>query len=171
MNYNIHPIFVHFPIALLFVYSLIKILPLKRWIASVVWKDIERIFLLSGVIGAFLGLATGESAEHLMRPNHQLVEMHSTFATLSTWIYGLLLAGEILAIGIPWISKNVQFPKLFGFIARIKDILMNPFVSMALAIVGLIAISITGMLGGIITYGVTADPIAPLLLKVLGIAL
>lgn len=171
MNYNIHPIFVHFPIALLFVYSLIKILPLKRWIPSIAWKDIERIFLFIGVLGAFLGLTTGESAEHLMRPNHQLVEMHSTFASLSTWVYGLLLAGEVLAIGIPWVSKNVQLPKLFALLTRIKDILMNPFVAITLAIVGLIAISITGMLGGIITYGVNADPIAPLLVKVLGIVL
>lgn len=171
MNYNIHPIFVHFPIALLFVYSLIKILPLRRWVPSIAWKDIERILLLIGVLGAFVGLSTGETAEHILRPNHQLVEMHSTFASLSTWVYGLLLAAEILGIGIPWISKKVQFSKLFGFLTRIKDILMNPFVSMVLAIVGLIAISITGMLGGIITYGVAADPIAPLLLKALGITL
>lgn len=171
MNYNIHPIFVHFPIALLCVYSLIKILPLKRWVPSIAWKDVERIFLLLGVLGAFLGLATGETAEQLTRPNHQLVEMHSTFASLSTWLYGLLLAGEILDIGIPWISTKVQFPKFFALLTPIKNILMNPFVAITMAIVGLIAISITGMLGGIITYGVAADPIAPLLVKVLGIAL
>jgi uncharacterized membrane protein len=171
MNYNIHPIFVHFPIALLFVYSLIKILPLKRWVPSIAWKDIEQLLLLIGVFGAFAGLATGETAEHLVRPNHQLVEMHSTFAALSTWIYGLLLAGEALDMGIPWISKKVQFPTLLGLLTRIKHILTNPFVTITLAIVGLIAISITGMLGGIITYGVAADPIAPLLVKTLGITL
>lgn len=171
MNYNIHPIFVHFPIALLFVYSLIKILPLKRWVRSIVWKDVERIFLLIGVLGAFLGLATGETAQHILHPNRALVNAHSLFATAATWMYGLLLVGEVLTIGIPWVSTKVQLPKLFALLTRIKDILMNPFVSITLAIVGLIAISITGMLGGIITYGVAADPIAPLLVKVLGIAL
>ena len=76
MTYNIHPLFVHFPIALLFVYSIIKILPLQKWLPNVAWKHIERVLLLVGVLGAFAALSTGEIAEHLTRPNHDLVETH-----------------------------------------------------------------------------------------------
>lgn len=38
-----------------------------------------------------------------------------------------------------------------------------------LAVVGLFAITITGVLGGSIVYGTTADPLAPIVLKMLGL--
>lgn len=172
MNYNIHPIFVHFPIALLFLYSIIKILPLQKWLPRIAWRDIERVLLAIGVLGAFAGLATGENAEHLIRPNHQLVNMHATFASAATWIYGALLAGEIFAIlnakNILF-SQNLQFiPKLLHFFERV---LCHPVFSVVLAVVGLFAISITGLLGGAIIYGTSADPVAHIVLKILGISL
>ncbi|MCX6747864.1 MAG: hypothetical protein NTW98_02895 [Candidatus Nomurabacteria bacterium] len=97
MIYNIHPLFVHFPIALLLVYSLIKILPLAKYFPNVAWKHIERALLVFGVLGAFASMTTGETAEHLTNPNEKLVETHAFFASFSTWVYGLLLAGEILS--------------------------------------------------------------------------
>lgn len=170
MNFNIHPIFVHFPIAFLLVYSVIKIFPFKKWFPLVAWKDIERILLIVGVAGSFAALSTGEIAENLVRSNQRLIDTHAFFGSFSTWIYGLLFVGEFAS----WIlSKNIAYnqrlgmiPKFLGFVERF---LCNKAFSIFLAIVGLIAISITGMLGGIITYGVSADPIAPFLLKALGI--
>ena len=96
--YNIHPLLVHFPIALLFLYSVIKILPFKRWFPKIAWRDIERVLLLVGVLGAFAALATGDTAEHLVHPNRQLVDAHSTFGAVATWIYGALLVGEFAAV-------------------------------------------------------------------------
>lgn len=163
MSYNIHPIFVHFPIAMLFLYSIIKVLPFKKWFPAVAWRQIERALLVVGVLGAFAALATGDTAEHLLqpRPNRQLVEMHSTFGALATWIYGALLLGEIAAMSK---IKN-------SFVLFVERVLCNPFFSGVLAALGFIAIAITGMLGGVIAYGLTADPIAPILLKLLGISL
>ena len=91
MTYNIHPIIVHFPIALLFLYSIIKILPLNKWLPKVAWRDIERVLLVFGVLGAFVALATGQIARHLIQPNRDLIHAHSNFASISTWLYGLLL--------------------------------------------------------------------------------
>ena len=155
MAYNIHPILVHFPIALLVLYSLVKIIPWGRWFPSVAWKQIERILLVVGVIGAFFALATGETAEHLVRPQHDLVEMHSFFATLATWLYAALLVGEILAF-----FKKLPF---------IQKILCNVWLSGIVAIIALISISLAGLLGGVIVYGTTADPFANSVLKVLNI--
>ena len=107
MTYNIHPILVHFPIALLFLYSIIKILPLKKWFPKVSWKHIELVLLVSGFVGALLANATGEVAENLVRPDHKLVETHAFMALTATWMYGLLLAGELLS----WIHANL-LPKL-----------------------------------------------------------
>ena len=171
MAYNIHPIIVHFPIALLFVYSLLKIIPLKRWFPTVSWKQIERAFLLVGTLGAFMALSTGEVAEHLVRPNHDLVESHSFFAALATWVFAALLAGEAAAIA----RKSRVFEKWPSALLRIVSVLDSVFsnraLSIVLAVVGLVAISIAGLLGGVMVYGLTADPITPMVLRILGITL
>jgi uncharacterized membrane protein len=169
MVYNIHPIFVHFPIALLLVYSIIKIFPLKRWLPLVSWVHIENVLLFFGVISAFVSSSTGELAESFGSPNRQLVEMHSTFAAISTWIYGLLLVGVIIPFIMPYVEKLgvIWINNIFKFVHKI---LSHSLLSKVLALLGLIAISVTGLLGGVIVYGITADPVAPIILKILGIS-
>jgi uncharacterized membrane protein len=168
MQYNIHPIFVHFPIALLFIYSIIKILPLRKWWPTFAWKDIERILLVCGVAGAFVALATGELAEHLAHPNRQIVEYHSLFADITTWLYGSLLLGEIAAFVHEKITF-VKFPFLLSVLIFIKDIFTNKILSILLALLGIISLTVTGLLGGIMVYGTSADPLATLILRILGI--
>ena len=69
MTYNIHPIFVHFPIALLFIYSIIKIIPFKKWFPKVTWDYLGFILLIIGVLGAFVASSTGEIADELIQKN------------------------------------------------------------------------------------------------------
>ncbi len=170
MNYNIHPIIVHFPIAFLFIYSFIKIVPFSKWFPEVSWKHIERSLLLIGVLGAFAALSTGEIAEQLVNPNHQLVEMHSTFADISVWIYGILLLGEIISIiNQNYISHFLQYTKVVKFLAQIEKLISNNILSKILAFFGFIAIFVTGLLGGVMVFGLSADPIAKFVLIILGI--
>lgn len=171
MTYNIHPMVVHFPVALLLFYSIIKILPWSKWFPNVSWKHIERALLLAGVLGAFVSLSTGEVAEHLTNPNEKLVEMHAFFAGLSTWLYGALLAGEFLTLVSPWLIAKQFLVPLMGLISWIQKILTHITLSKFIAFFGLIAISITGLLGGVMVYGTTADPLANVVLKILGINL
>ncbi len=171
MLYNIHPLFVHFPIALLFIYSIIKIIPFKKWFPNVSWKHIERALLLVGVLGAFAALMTGETAEQLTKPNHNLVEAHSFFATTATYLYAILLLGEILSISMSWIDLKLKSGKILKTIVFIKNLLNQPILSITLAILGFITISITGLLGGVMVYGTSADPVAGLVLRLLGISL
>ena len=170
MTYNIHPIFVHFPIALLMVYSIIKILPLQRFFPAVAWKHIERVLLFLGVLGAFVSLWTGEIAEHLTSPNHDLVEAHSMFATIATWTYALLLIGEISSMILPWINLKLKSTQILKTITFIKDLLNHKILPTTLTIIGLIAISLTGLLGGVMVYGTSADPVAGIVLNILGIS-
>lgn len=174
MTYNLHPIFVHFPIALLFLYSLVKIIPLQKWIPKVNWKDTERVLLVVGFLGAFLALATGETAEHLVHPDHQLVEMHSTFASLATFLYGLLLAGKI-AFVLNHSEKVKSFfttyPIVQKILSFIEKFLNHRKFTIFLALIALITIIIAGLLGGAIVYGTTADPLAKIILPLLGINL
>jgi uncharacterized membrane protein len=171
MQYNIHPLLVHFPIALLFLYSIIKILPLAKWFPNVAWKQVERVLLATGFLGACAALLSGEAAEHLARPNRNLVDMHSVFATLSTWLYGALLVGELLSMLNPiFLAKNV-FSQLTKITLWLEKILCHKLFSKFIALVALVAISVTGMLGGVMVYGASADPVAPFVLKILGISL
>lgn len=171
MTYNIHPIFVHFPIALLFIYSIIKVLPLQKWLPTVAWRQIERAFLLFGVLGAFAALATGDTAEHFAKANRQLVNVHAFFASAATWIYGILLFSEIVAILNTSYQSLIQSDKIKTILLKIEAFLCTPFFSKALAILGFIAIFIAGLLGGVIVYGTSADPLAGVVLKLLGINL
>ena len=172
MPYNIHPILVHFPIAMLFAYSAIKLLPLKRWVPLVGWRDIEIGLLVIGLLGAAAALASGDTAESLAHANRMLVESHSTFAGIATAIYGALLAGEVAAIILAQgYAYSARWQWVRSVLAFAERVLRGRVVSSALAMLGLIAISVTGLLGGVIVYGVAADPFAPIVLRLLGIAL
>ena len=165
---NIHPLFVHFPIALLFIYSIIKLLPTKKYLPSIAWRDIERIILTIGVLGAFIALQTGDAAEHAFRPVRNIVEAHSNFAGFATIVYIVLLVAEIIAT---LQEKNILVKIQSTFVQKILNWYQAFFggrvVSGILAFVGLIAISITGLLGGVMVYGPSADPLAALVLKLL----
>lgn len=171
MTYNLHPIVVHFPVALLFLYSVIKLLPFKKWFPRVSWRHVELALLIPGLLGAFLANVTGEVAEHLAQPNQKLVETHSFMALAATWMYGLLLAGEVLS----WINANLisrlKSPLVISFFTFLRNILTHPIMSKLLVFIGFITISLTGLLGGIMVYGVSADPIAGIVLRILGISL
>lgn len=169
MTYNIHPIFVHFPVAFLLIYSFIKIVPFYKWLPNVAWVQIQRVLLVVGVLGAFVASSTGELAEEFTRPDRQLVNMHATFASISTWVYGLILLGELLLIMLPIITGRFKLVQVANLLNSTKDLLTHKLVSNTLALIGLIAIRVTGLLGGVMVYGTSADPLAGIVLKILGI--
>jgi uncharacterized membrane protein len=167
--YNIHPLLVHFPIAFFLLYSLLRILPFEKWLPKISWRQIRQVVLLAGFLGGLAANATGEIAEHMISEDNNIVGMHSFFAAASLWIYGLILAGEILYILNPYIARKFPALKLSVYLKKIELLLTNPKVGWILALVGVITISITGLLGGVMVYGSSADPLAPFVLKVLGL--
>lgn len=161
----------HFPIAFLVAYSALRILPLSRRFPNVAWREIRLALLGFGILGAFAALSTGELAEELTRGNHALVEAHAVFATVSSWIYGILLAGELCAV-LERIGFLVKIPSVLGsLIGFAGRILTKPAIAIVLSLAGLCAITITGVLGGVLVYGTTADPLASIVLRILGISL
>lgn len=170
MVYNIHPIFVHFPIAFFLLYSLLKIVPFDKLVKNVAWRQIQRVVLLAGFLGAMVSNATGELAEHIARASHKTVEVHATFAALSMWMYGLLLAGEALVIINQFLAKkNITLSFVNGILKTFEKILTQKTFSWILALVGVVAIFVTGVIGGAMVYGMSADPLAPIIFKLLGL--
>ncbi len=173
MQYNIHPIFVHFPIALLSIYSIVVLIPFKKWLPRIAWHDITCTLLFFGVIGAFFALSTGEVAEHLTTQTNQLVETHALFATAATWIYGVLLIGALLNMGMvrDFLEKNRFLIRYQKHVSIIRNFLSNRYFVVVLSISGFVAITIAGVLGGVMVYGTTADPFASIVLRLLQIQL
>jgi len=76
---NIHPLFVHFPIALLSFYALMEICRFIRINRSPHWFHAKAFVLIAGAASAFLTLETGETAASLLRKPElrALVRAHS----------------------------------------------------------------------------------------------
>lgn len=185
---NIHPIFVHFPIALLTLYAVLEIaIPLKikafrlfKWdtsprfekmyqlLTNPVWTSIKAFLVLVGTVLTFATLQTGEWAEEIYRSTGvngtsqigRLIETHSTFADFTMIVFSVLAVGYLAQI--LWNTYTLTLQK-YTFIPAISNIILHPKVAPLLAFVGIIALTITGALGGAIAHGPNTDPVVQMI--------
>ncbi len=146
---DLHPIFVHFPIALLTVYAIFELVRFKKVVNKFYWFYIKATLAIAGELFAFLA--------YLSSPNeggHPLVEMHETFAIATICIFAIISVSYLLEWFKP--SKYSLF-------------VMRPYIIIPLALLGLAAITITGGLGGAIVYGTHFDPFMAPVFKFLGV--
>lgn len=155
---NIHPIFTHFPIALLVLYSLLEVFRVRIITRHSHYFAIKAFLLIVGTLSAIVTFLTGDMAEELLTKTHPelhgLIETHSTFAGVSLALFGLLAAAYIMQIlneqGY-WrsITNNKLVRTLVNWVMLAAPVI---------AVLGLAAITITGGLGGAIVYGPNVDP-------------
>ncbi len=172
MNYNLHPIFVHFPIALFLLYSFLRLFPWPKKLPSVDWRLPRAVILVAGLLGAWLSNATGEIASHIARPSRSILEMHEGFAGASVNVYALLLIAELFIFFQPtWLdNKYLSFLKpLNPVFLFLKKVFSQNWIMRLLSLVGALLIAMTGLLGGVMVYGTAADPLAAPILKLLGL--
>jgi uncharacterized membrane protein len=98
MSYDFHPILVHFPIALLLLYSGLRLVAWPKKFPPVDWRFPRISILILGLLGAWAASASGEIASELNNHNETILEAHELFAGLSTNIYTILIILEILAL-------------------------------------------------------------------------
>lgn len=167
---NIHPIFVHFPIALFTVYAILEIVRIKKIQQSAWIAPTKTVLLTFGIVFAQLSLMTGEAAEHLIAGASQslraLIEMHATFAALSTWIFAVaafaylaeyvLMSPWFTTVFARWGNVGAMVTKV---LAWYSGRLMKSWLRIVCAVVGLITITVAGALGGAIVYGPDVDPV------------
>ena len=165
---NIHPLFVHFPIALLTVYSALEII-------AYAWPSIRRrswlfpvnaFLLFVGVLAAFAALITGNLAQGYVAdgPRAFILEVHSPFALATTLVYLLLAAAYLIRLfeREGWWDHMASSYALLGWIWRVKKsiahIVLDTGLLSLLALLGLIGMSVTGALGAAMVYGSDVDP-------------
>jgi len=160
---NIHPIFLHFPIALFIIYAILEFLPLSRLNLKINWRQVKIVLLTVGVLAAFATLPTGEMAEKLITDPHKLeiVEIHAGFASTATVIFSILAVLYLVGL-VDEMYGGVRKPHFLAVtwqvLERLKRIIIDTKLRYVFVFVGFIAIVIAGALGGAISHGPNADP-------------
>lgn len=162
---NIHPIVVHFPVALLTLYSLMEIFQFRKLRSSRPWQIVKAVFLILGTFFSVAAFITGGWARELVGTS-KLIELHSTFGliTLLFFIATTLLVGsynintQTLAIK-NWLWNTVFIRSIWRILSKISDAIVPYYgILILIGIIGLCLITITGALGGTVVYGSDMDP-------------
>ena len=166
---NIHPLFVHFPIGLLVVYSVLEII-------AYAWPSIKRqswifpvkaFLLFAGALGAFAALFTGGIAKDLIRHTSNytyVIKVHSTFAAVTTILYVILAMAYLVRIfdrngwGNRIVGTNKFLASVWNFKKRFWYLILDTWLLPLIALLALIGMFVTGALGAAIVYGPNADP-------------
>lgn len=159
---NIHPVFVHFPIAFLTIYAIAELFRFKKLKELSWFFPAKFVLLLVGTIGAFFALGTGEFGEAEFSSARAIIHVHEDAATVATTIFCILLASYLIAgIDSKWGTRIATAPygKVWSAVSGIFRVVFSAPIVVALALAGLVAITVTGALGGAIVYGPDADPV------------
>lgn len=155
---NYHPLFVHFPIALLTLYSLIELVPDKH-LAKIKGATIALFLLATGLFSSWPAFGSGDAAQDLKRDLQPLIQKHELFASISIWLYGIALLAYVL--NTSYVQEKIKIllkqPTLSEILKKAGNLLYLKSIRILIALSALIAMSITGALGGAITHGPNVD--------------
>ncbi|MAM18500.1 MAG: DUF2231 domain-containing protein [Christiangramia sp.] len=92
-----HPLFVHFPIVLLLIATLFKIVSL--WSKKVTYSEGGSILLILGVISVWIAVYTGDQADGIVSRqlcDPTVLKEHENLATTTAWIFSMALVLDLL---------------------------------------------------------------------------
>ncbi len=159
---QIHPVIVHFPIALLTLYALLELVPFKKTWTDPKWIFAKRVLLFVGTLAVFAALETGEArGGEVIEPGTALA-YHEKVATVTEFVF-IILAGSQLIMTVTnvvtrFVSKREWMYVIWKILEKIAKFLTLRPVVIVLALFGLICVTFTGALGGGMVYGPEADP-------------
>ena len=176
---NFHVLVVHFPVALLSIYAVMEFVRWNRATEKPYWFYLKAVFLVLGTMGAYVAAGFGGLIEDTIAaekiatvPNIRgIIDMHSTFAGVTSVIFSFLSFAYIVS----WIEHErpelikqclERFPVLH-LLVSLKNFLLRTPVVILLAFLGLVAITVTGAIGGGIVSGPSVDPIVTLVYRLL----
>lgn len=165
---NLHPVLVHFPIALLTIYAVLELASLMKPVRERAYVFyVKSSVLLLGALAAVPTYVTGYIQLGTAQPGTELYRamiMHYRFATVTLIIFGFLA----LAYASAWLLREwAALPEAWKRrLAWHRKVTESPFAAV-LALCGLVAVTVTGALGGAMVYGPDIDPIVSILYKLL----
>ncbi len=167
MSYDFHPIFVHFPVALLTIYSLLEIVRLPFFTRRTGIFPVKLVMLVIGTLGAAMSLLTGDAAAEAYEGTAKaaIIEWHSTFAFAATILYAIVTLSYV----IRWLGSTPLAGWIPQSILQAERKIFGTPVLVLLATLAFLALLATGILGGSLVYGTSGDPLVTPLYKLLGI--
>jgi len=125
--------------------------------------------VILGFIGAVLAAQTGDIAKAVIDDpaTNPIIHVHEMWAKATIVIFGILAAAYFVAWlwTYPMIQQKVVNFKIIQLIRKLQQIIMRDWLVILLSAAGLIALIITGSLGGSIVYGFQSDPFTQLIGK------
>lgn len=142
---NLHPLLVHFPIALWIIYCSILVLQLFWWAKNEQLNTIKRFCLIIWTIGWMMSLATWDSAKHIFWRSN-LVETHEGWAQATANLFNILSVLTIYFMQT-WTNKYERDANLRKLIWG----LINNKVMWIIGIIWICMLTVVGALGGAIS--------------------
>ncbi|HSP12011.1 MAG TPA: DUF2231 domain-containing protein [Salegentibacter sp.] len=108
-----HPLSVHFPVALLLVATLFKIVSL--WSRQKVWPQAGSILLGLGVLGAWIAIYTGNQADGIVSRqlcDPTVLKEHENMAYITAWIFTAAISLDLAVTYRPLYFKKQLFKLL-----------------------------------------------------------
>lgn len=103
-----HPLSVHFPIVLLLMATLFKLIGL--WSSKPTWDHGGRLMLLLGVLGIWISIYTGDLADGIVSRqlcDPTVLKEHENLAYTTAWIFSIALLMEIIMRYIDLIKTRI----------------------------------------------------------------
>ncbi len=163
MILNVHPIFVHFPIALLTTYGVLELIRFKKITSQPYWFYIKGMLVIVGAMASYVAAFFGDIAKSYITDSNSraIISKHEFWAHLTIIIFTILAIGYV----IQWLKKTVAiqfqkpiFSRIWTIIINLQIIVTETKLTLLLALAGVLAITITGALGGTVVYGKGNDP-------------
>ncbi|MDA3892562.1 MAG: hypothetical protein PF517_12935 [Salinivirgaceae bacterium] len=132
-----HPLFVHFPLAVLILGSLFIVI--STIIKKNFWEDMSKILLVIGTFGIWIVIYTGNLADSVVSRqicDPTVLKTHEINANIVGWIFSI-------------VSTIIIF-EYFGFFKKIKNLLK--IILIVLSIMGSGILIYTGHLGATLVY-------------------
>lgn len=150
----LHPIIVHFPIALLTLYGVLELIRFQKFLDKPYWFYVKATLITFGALGALAGVITGGITSGWYIGGPKIFVMHQIFGLIT------LILSAVIALGYQfhWHKMN-----------RFSEFVMRPKILVVLAILLLFSTTTVGGIGGAMVRGTDFDPLMAPIFKLLGI--
>ena len=163
---NIHPIIIHFPIALLVVYSLLEMVSIFSWKWVPSLKVTKQFLLFVWTIWVFFALQTWDLASDIWEYPKNLVHEHERRANISYILYIVLSVYYLLTFEFVQNLLQKVHKNIVPLIKKIQEQKYISIIVATLATLWIIALTITWALGGAISHWPDTDPIVKIIYNI-----